>query len=328
MGMMALNFIVDPLQQFRISALYPIYFDNAQQRHLNPGLAKNYDYESIILGTSHTKNFKLSEVEEKLSFTKCIKFTIAGASAYEESRLLNLALTHTNVKNVLYGLDVLAYSGAPVRKEKTFPEYLYEDNSVSALVYLLKFDTTIRSFWALIHPYIKKDSRKFRLDKMYEDQYAENEKYAKSIMLAHPNHASRNIESYRFERLKRSFEANILEHIKQHTDVNYTIFYPPYSIMAYQRLDEKGVLPEVLLFKKYMIDILGDLPNVVIYDFQIAKAITHNLNNYKDYTHYHQRVTSWILEQIKVKNFVVTHENVNIFAEELVEQSKSFKLPK
>ena len=55
---------------------------------------------------------------------------------------------------------------------------------------------------------------------------------------------------------------------------------------------------------------LSEFSNVAIYDFQSAIEITTNLNNYKDFTHYHQNINNWMIEQIKVKNYLVTHYNI------------------
>jgi hypothetical protein len=57
------NYIVDPFQQYRVKTFYPIAFTN--QRYQNAGLSKNFEYDSLILGTSMTENFILDEVEKK-----------------------------------------------------------------------------------------------------------------------------------------------------------------------------------------------------------------------------------------------------------------------
>ena len=62
------NYIVDPFQQYRVKTFYPIAFTN--ERYQNAGLSKNFEYDSLILGTSMTENFILDEVEKKLNFNK------------------------------------------------------------------------------------------------------------------------------------------------------------------------------------------------------------------------------------------------------------------
>lgn len=62
------NYLVDPFQQYRVKTFYPIAFKN--ERYQNAGLAKNFNYDSLILGTSMTENFLIDKVENDLGFLK------------------------------------------------------------------------------------------------------------------------------------------------------------------------------------------------------------------------------------------------------------------
>ena len=62
---------------------------------------------------------------------------------------------------------------------------------------------------------------------------------------------------------------------------------------------------DVINFKEYVSSSLLDCKNVDIYDFQIANEITTNLSNYKDLTHYHQKINSWILQQMKENKYEI-----------------------
>ena len=42
-------FAVDPFEHYRESAVLPLY---DQESYNNPGIARNYDYDAVILGTS------------------------------------------------------------------------------------------------------------------------------------------------------------------------------------------------------------------------------------------------------------------------------------
>ena len=43
------TYIVDPFEQYRESSILPLY---DQESYNNPGIAKHYDYDAVILGTS------------------------------------------------------------------------------------------------------------------------------------------------------------------------------------------------------------------------------------------------------------------------------------
>ena len=50
--MIAFNAWVDPFQHYRKAERFPARFYNAWQRYENPGLAKHYDYDRIVTGSS------------------------------------------------------------------------------------------------------------------------------------------------------------------------------------------------------------------------------------------------------------------------------------
>ena len=142
------NYIVDPFQQYRVKTFYPIAFTN--QRYQNAGLSKNFEYDSLILGTSMTENFILDEVEKKLNFNKLIKLSVSGGSAKEQSTTLKTAIENNdNLKNVLWGLDIFAFIGEPDMLRygiNSFPFYLYDDYITNDYKYLFSTDTLKESF--------------------------------------------------------------------------------------------------------------------------------------------------------------------------------------
>ena len=56
-GASLLVIFVDPFQVYRLATLYMPPIDNTTQVYANAGIARNYDYDSAIVGTSVTENF-------------------------------------------------------------------------------------------------------------------------------------------------------------------------------------------------------------------------------------------------------------------------------
>ncbi len=328
------NYTIDPLQQYRISSFYPIYFEINKQRYLNAGLAKNYDYDSIVLGTSHTENFIISEIRNTLEFKKPIKLCISGGSAKEQSVTLQTAIVNNkNIKNIIWGLDIFSFKGKETRVnygKKSFPMYLYDQNILNDYRYLLSFETVIKSFDALWYPHIKSQNNpKFDYNRMYEWQ---NQKLftlnnvLKSWKKIMKYYDSCEKNEYTLEAFKSSFNFNFLNIIKDNPQINFKIFFPPYSILHFKVLEKEEMLKDIFEFKKYIFKSIGNLSNVKIYDFQIEKNITHNLHNYKDLTHYNQKINTLILEQIKENNYLLTKKNINESIENLKEQIENYDL--
>lgn len=89
-SIITINYIIDPYQQYRKSSYYT--FSTKKPRYLNAGLVKNYDYDSLIIGSSMMANFDAKTVENLLGFGKTIKPLTFGGFMSEEVDTIKIAL--------------------------------------------------------------------------------------------------------------------------------------------------------------------------------------------------------------------------------------------
>lgn len=329
-SLVGVNYIVDPMQQYRISSFYPIYFAPSKEKYLNAGLAKNYDYDSMILGTSHSANLIISEAEKNLHFDHTLKLCLSGGAAKELSIMLQTAIDNNKkLKNVLWGLDLLSFNGSPSRERDesgSFPLYLYDKEIYNDYRYLYSIDTFLYSFKALFYPIIKsKNDPWFNFDTMYQWQHKSKMDFTighvlKSYKRWDEEYAIRSKGQYSFTYLKKSFDVNFLDTIKNNPQIEFKIFFPPYSLLHFKLLQNNGILDDATDFKRYLVQELSILPNVTLYDFQIAHDITSDLHNYKDTAHYHQKISNRIVEQMSKGRYVVSDENIDENIKMLKEQ--------
>ena len=80
-----ITYLIDPFKQYSINSLKPFFYYNS--RYLSPGLVKNYNFDTIIVGTSTSENFLVDEVDRMLN-TKSLQVSFAGASAYEQKKIM------------------------------------------------------------------------------------------------------------------------------------------------------------------------------------------------------------------------------------------------
>ena len=79
-------YIVDPFMQFRVR-------DNAyflEEWYVSGGLIKNYDYDTLILGSSVTQNFDMDVFRQELG-VKPLHIGLGAMSPEEMAEFLNLA---------------------------------------------------------------------------------------------------------------------------------------------------------------------------------------------------------------------------------------------
>ncbi len=133
---MAITYVVDPLQFFRRAWYAPVWSTN--ERYQNPGLARSYDYDTVIIGSSMTQNFYPSYVDRVLG-ARTIKLSISGSTAHEQYLILRVALDTGKPKRVIWAIDDWAFRGAPDRVRSDlgpFPFFLYDTNPLGYVQYL------------------------------------------------------------------------------------------------------------------------------------------------------------------------------------------------
>lgn len=322
-ALMGINFAVDPLQYYR-KADYPPLF-STQQRYQNPGLARNYEYDTIIIGTSMTENFLPSYVEKKLG-EKALKLSMSGATAKEQYMIAKMAIETGKVKHVIWGVDYFALRGEPdrVRDEYgPFPFYFYDRNPLNEYRYLLNFDTTVDSLQIIGEQLGLRERQAQDLNLLntwtnyaFGKQQVMNE--WKKVSKSQPVSPS----EYEFANIKENLDRNLIPLIKEHPEIQFTLYYPPYSILQHRFFYEKGkvLFDNELLTKKYLFEQVGSWRQVKILDLQQESKITFNLNNYKDLAHHSMAINEYIIDSVAADRYLVTSDNLDAMLEELRRQ--------
>jgi hypothetical protein len=329
--LMGVNFAIDPLQYYR-KADYPPAF-STQQRYQNPGLARNYDYDTIIIGTSMTENFLPSYVNRKLG-VKALKLSMSGATAKEQYMIAKLAIETGKVKRVIWGVDYFALRGEPdrVRDEfGPFPFYFYDKNPLNEWRYLLNLDTTLDSLRIIganlgLRKHVTSSLELLNTWKGYS--FGKNVVMSewKKVMGGQPFVPS----EYEYDNIKDNLDNNLIALIRDHKEIRFDLYYPPYSILQHRFFYEKGkaLFDNELKTKRYLFEQVGALENVRIYDFQQEAKITFNLDNYKDLAHHSMAINEYIIDAIAADNYRVNRANLDVMLQALRKQVESVEADK
>lgn len=291
-----LNAWIDPLLQYRYRPEFSPYLD-ASQRLLNPGALRRLDYDVLALGTSMVQNLRPSMIRANLG-GQPFNAALAGASAHEQARTFQLAVATGKPKRVLWGIDLFAYSGPVARGAENLPDYLYDQAHGDDIRYLLNPDTTRRSLRTL------KGHARGKLDKDFDWDWLSGKERDYGLALVRAAVAEgRFLDSYRPaayapEVLRASARANLLEPLHQHPELQVDLFFPPYSLLAWEHLGRIGALDGLLTFKRELVAELVKLPNVRVHDFQAWEEVTGQLGNYRDESHYSPVVGQRLLERL------------------------------
>ena len=321
---------VDPYFHYHKPLKFLSYrLDN--ERYMNDGIMRNFDYDAIITGTSMTENFKTSQFDE-LFDKNSIKVPFSGGSYKEINNSIKRALDRKkDIKIILRGLDYgyILQDSEKMRYE-SYPEYLYDDNLFNDFKYLLNKDI------------IKKELKKIIIDTKNNkksttfDEYANWEKYyipgKKSVLSSQKRpikeKGTKQLSKEEIQRLDKNIEKNVLDLPKKYPNVKFIYFITPYSIVYWDSLNQKGEVEKQIMSEKYMIEKILEVSNIELYSFFYNYDIICDLDNYKDAGHYMGKINDKILEWISKKEYLLTKENYQEYINKNLEFYKNYNYDK
>ncbi len=291
-----LNYLVDPLQYYRKAEFYKPLF-SGQQRFRNPGIARHYSYDAVVLGTS-TADYLLPRTIRDTHGWTAVSLRLNGATAYEQRRMFDVVARHSDAPYIIWGLDYDAYLGSPERKHDSslFPEYLYGHTLRGALAYLVNVRVL---YWSLEN--LLRTPRFNSLEEMQNDY--KSYRFSREVFRAHlagmeAAPQTCDVPTPAVSPGNANLDA-LIALIRGHPGRTFYLFLPPYSALYYARLCERGVFQDFSAFRGAVMSELVTLDNVRLYDFQPIPSITHDLDNYKDDLHYSPLVARYVLQSMK-----------------------------
>ena len=314
-----LGHTVDPYFHYHKPLTDKYYYELSNQRSQNDGIVKHFDYDSMLIGTSMTVNFKASEAEE-LFGGSFIKVPFFGGSYKEINECISTAIKHNpNLKLVIRGLDMGYFTSDKDAMRSDlgeFPTYLYDNNPFNDVKYLLNKDVQFGISYNMIS-----DSRKADAPVGITpfDDYSwsyDDETYGADAVFSSISDSLSDATgeiSKLTEKEQKTIRANITQNVsslaEEHPDITFIYFFPPYSMAYWMTLKENGNLEKQLDAERIVIEQLLQCNNIKLFSFNTHTEITANLDNYFESTHYGSWINSQILQLIAKKDGLITATN-------------------
>lgn len=318
-----LVWLVDPL--FHFHKPFPfISYNLYDERYVNDGILRHFDYTTVITGTSMAQNFKPSEVEALFGGT-CVKATFSGAGYAELSDNIRRALERNKeLQTVIWTMDYNALiREADWGQYDEYPTYLYDDNPFNDVSYI--FNKTI---W---YHYVMKSLMMTLTGtpSTTMDQYASWDKETgyQHIMANYNRWETRvdmieGLDAQAKVMVAENVQKNFVDLVNDYPDKTFYIFYTPYSIYYWDFLNQEGMMQMQFDAEQIATELLLECPNVKLFNFHDQHDIINNPNNYRDKEHYAAEINSRILTWIAGGKGLVTKENYK----ERLEQEKDYYL--
>lgn len=349
------NFILDPWQfchkpWFRETT----FIRNA--RFQNAGLINNYQFDSIILGTSMAENFSAKEAS-KLWGTHFINLSVSGSYYSERSLVLKRTLAKKNIKNIIFTLDFYPYAGVGTFR-RDYPveqfSFLYNQNRFDDMAIYLNW--TFFTCWSLKNSCtdLLPGNRRFSLESLYEwgsapmymrrfgglknwlSEKEDDQMQAafKLIIDAADKVRNNNIPQFTTAKktqyqknLQDSFVYYIAKEAETHQDTQFYLFFPPFSRIRYAVWQQSN--PDYFkLYTQYIhfvADTAQQYGNIHVFGFD-ALDFPDNIAHYKDTKHFGVEIDSKILHWMKNRQHELTDKNIADYIETITRKARQYDL--
>lgn len=315
--------IVDPYFHFHkpFSFLsYRLY----DERYINDGISRHFDYDTIITGTSMAQNFKTSDADRLLG-VKSVKETFSGATFREISENLDRALMRRDdIENIIWTMDLNSLvHDKDLQAYEGYPTYLYDDNIWNDVEYI--FNKEIWYHGVLPNLMMTFKGEPSTTFDEYSSWHKETGLEYISITYKRSDEKKDMIDGLNVEEkamLEGNVRQNFVELANKYPDTTFYIFYTPYSICWWDSLNQDGTMKAQFEAELMATELLLQCTNIKLFNFNDKYEIITDLNNYRDKEHYGEKLNTLILEWIAAGDGLVTKDNYL----ELFEKEKDYYL--
>lgn len=322
----AAAYFVDPFLQFRVR-------DNTyvlQEWFVSGGLIENGAYDTLLIGSSMTRNFDMDRLREKLG-AKPLRIGLGGIRPIEINELVRLAY-RAEKSNRYYICVDLGFFGNP-GEESRLPRYLLKTDLLSHIRYLLSYEVWFRYIpvdLALIAAdrlgvrLPAKIARMKEIDRLGDWEY--NYRYGgESEVTARYLKRIGRVPELETSGLYERLTAHIDEYLNrfEFDRGEHIFFFPPYSSLFWCDTQRAGYFEIYLRAKEYFV-VSAVRRGAKVFDFQSAE-ITADLDNYRDIKHYRPEITDLIIDWFAKGEYVVTGENFSEHRRKLIENTEKFR---
>lgn len=265
-------------------------FDN--QRYQMAGLIRHQDYTQVVMGTSLVANYRASWFTSETG-EETLKITFPDGWISEFDTALELAFrTHPDLDHVYFCLDPNILIRPDSQRTVELPKYLYNQNPFDDVEYLINADT----YWTALRNWLGRQSAQSRpLDAAYVwDMDYTFDKETSLGGYQRPEAAESALPGDAYLEAAAENLDVVCAWARKHPDVQFSIWFPPYSILYWDMMIREGKADAILNAVEYASGRLLEEENVRVHCFLGAVDYITDLDNYTDHIHCSSKVTSWV----------------------------------
>lgn len=313
-------YMMDPLLHYGNEEHSLLSYYEYSEMYSNPGIAKYYDYDAVMVGTSMIENTNVDQCDE-LFECNMVRLPYSGGTTFNMRTILDLCFKcNSNIKWVYWELDEFQLFSSASEPRYPLPEYLYRTDHKEDLSYLLNIDIFYHyAIKDIIHT-IQGDSQ--NAERRGISFTGDFSKEAVLNDYERPEQSNKIIDFYdsEYKDLVDANLQNLIELAEKHENTEFKVFFVPFSILYWDTELRNGRFDANVDALKYTVKKLLQYKNIKIYFYHCEKEIITDLNNYKDYSHYGEWINKKIVEFIAEEKNVMTESNY----EEMLESFRDY----
>jgi len=299
-SIVALVAIIDPFQIYHEATAFIPPIDNGHQIYANAGVAKSYDYDSVIIGSSMTENYVPSHLES-LWGGRFVKLCVNAGTPFNHRQMMEMAFDGRELKTVFYGIDIEMLTYFYTTPKCDMPDYLYDKNPFNDVYYWFNTSVLARYIPKCLKTLGQSDPD--QRDTMYS--WGELYPYGADAVIGDLTFTGEEVAQESVQQdpalsqaYKLNVEHNLIPFIEAHPDTQFIFFFSPYSGIRWYQFYENGLLQYYLNQKAAVVKALLPYDNVKIFDFQAQTQWVTDLDLYIDTSHFSPRINAEMAEMM------------------------------
>ncbi|RDU72124.1 hypothetical protein [Helicobacter brantae] len=313
-------YIFDPYQFYHKPYFRNDIFDS-NMHYQNAGIINNYDFDSIILGSSLMVNTSSNEASQKLG-NHWVNLSISGGVINERLDILNYAMSRKDIKDVIFSIEPGWISDN--KRENKFL-YLYDGNPFNDFKTYLneKFFFCLFIQKSCIRGKHKLDRPASIFDSIaFTSRLGGIQSWIKNSNHPEINTILKKIVSFQNTTLKtnnQKLSEYLIDTLQKYQNTNFYLVIPPISRLSNKLEYDQNFYPIVKKILSY------HLKNIKIYGFDNTN-IPDDISRYVDLVHYDEKINSFMLDAIKNDTHRITLENVDSYFEEMKKKVEAYDI--
>ena len=299
---------IDPLFQYHTPwfGLKPVI---TNERYQNAGVAKNFDFENVIIGNSLSENFKVSDVSSAFG-GETVTLTASGSHALDWTYTLDVLNAKSKYpEHILFNMDPYIFQASYRELKHDVPRYLYNSDYSDDVNYLFNF-SIINDF---TYDTIKKNKSNRIPDydsfMIWDDDF----EYGKDFVLDHYSRPEISHEEPDIKGYTENVTGNLkllLPYVEEMPDTEFVFFFSPFSMLYWDTQTRVNAVEKQKAGYITACEILSEYDNVTLYLWTDEKMldIMGNLDNYVDEAHYSPEVCEVMAERIRNREGIITKD--------------------